>query len=381
MKSSKIVIVTHKLPNTHPYDELVNYLNKNKYSDVFYIMHSFSDSPDRKSKYIWYKNGKTYRKHEGKDYIKYPEPIIYIKEFWFTLHSIVSSRVIFDTYLGMDGLCALFGLTLKFFRRVKKVIYWAIDFVPNNRFDSPLKNKIYHAINTLGYKHADEMWDLSPRMAEAREKFLGFKEDKYKYRKVVPYGMWIDRIKKVPYQDCNKNEIVFMGHLLEKQGAQLVIEALPAISKANPNITFKIIGDGPYKDSLEELSKSLRIEDRCEFTGRILNHEDVEAEIAKSAVAVAPYIKELDTWSYYADPGKVKTYLACGVPVVLTDIPWNAKEIQEKKCGYITDGSVDDLAKKVLDLLNAERNSQFRENAIDYSKSYDYNSIFPNLNL
>ena len=47
-----------------------------------------------------------------------------------------------------------------------------------------------------------------------------------------------------------------------------------------------------------------------DFISKIENHKELQIEIAKSAWAIAPYIKELDTWTYYADPGKIKEYLA-----------------------------------------------------------------------
>jgi len=67
-----------------------------------------------------------------------------------------------------------------------------------------------------------------------------------------------------------------------------------------------VIGKGRYKQELTNLSKELGIDKQCTFMGALPNDE-MENEIAKSAIALAPYIKELDTWTYYADPGKVKT--------------------------------------------------------------------------
>lgn len=65
-----------------------------------------------------------------------------------------------------------------------------------------------------------------------------------------------------------------------------------------------------------------------EFTSRLDNYSILLEMIAKSCVAIAPYVKKLDTWTYYGDPGKVKTYLSCGAPVILTKLPWNASEIE-----------------------------------------------------
>jgi glycosyltransferase involved in cell wall biosynthesis len=112
------------------------------------------------------------------------------------------------------------------------------------------------------------------------------------------------------------------------------------------------------------------------FLGRIGNIEDLEKEIATSAVAIAPYVRALDTWTMYADPGKVKTYLACGVPVLLTDVPWNAVEIVDQGCGLVISEDPADIAAKVLRLLDGETNEGMRSKARRYAKGYEWSNIF-----
>lgn len=380
INNKNIVIISHKFL-TQPDDDLAFFLNEKKYSNVLHIRHSFSDAPDRNSYFSWYKNGKIYKEYRTKDYKKLNEPFLYLKEFYFTFKWIWQSRIKWDYYIGMDGLCVLFGNFLRFFRKVKKTVYWAIDFVPNSRFNSGIKNKIYHWINMRGYKKSDEMWDLSPRMAEAREKFLGIKKLDYKLHKVVPYGVWLDRIKKYSYSECEKNTLVFMGHLLQKQGVQLVIKIIPEIIKKIPDFKFKIIGGGTYKKEIIKLAGNLNVIEYCDFKGKIKDIRELENEIAKSCLAIASYVKKLDTWTYYADPGKIKTYLACGVPVLLTDVPWNAKEIEKNKCGKIILENENDILIKIIKMMDGNKNQEYRNNAIQYSKSFDYKNIFNSLNL
>ncbi len=369
MKS--FLIVTHKFL-TLPDDELVSYLIDKNIS-VLHINHSFNDAPDRVSKCEYYVGGKRVSTCKSWDFKFLPEPLIYLKELLFTFYYVARYFKKYDYYIGLDGLCVFFGLLLRFFGVVGKVVYWAIDFVPKDRFSSKLKNFIYTSINILGYRNCDEMWDLSPRMQEARSEFLGVSTKDYKSLKVVPYGFWTTRIKTYKYEESDKKKLVFMGHLIEKQGVQLLLQALVLLPD---EITLKIIGIGNYKESLVGLSKSLGIYHRCEFVGKIEDIRILEDEIAKCAIAVAPYIKSLDTWTYYADPGKVKTYIACGVPILLTDLPWNSSDIVESKCGFIIQEDPKDIADKVLVLLDIKLNNLYRENCINYSKSYDYEKIF-----
>lgn len=373
-----VVIVAHKFL-TQPDDELVIFLNREKYENVLHIRHSFSDAPDRTSYYSWYREGKLYKEYTTKDYKNLPEPILYLKEMFFTMKWVWNSGVRWDRYIGMDGLCVLFGNILRLFGKVRKTVFWAIDFVPKDRFKEGLKNKIYHAINVWGYTNADEMWDLSPRMAEAREKFLGLKKDIYRKHKVVPYGMWTENIKRYPFDDCGQKTLVFMGHLLEKQGAQLVVQAIPEILKKIPDFRFKIIGGGQYKETLEKLVEEKGMSEHCDFLGKIDDIRELEGEVAKSALAIAPYIKKLDTWTYYADPGKVKTYIACGVPVLLTDVSYNAREIEGKGCGKVISEDIQNIADSIVEFLGEKKNQQCREKCVEYAESFDYEKIFKQL--
>lgn len=373
-----IAIVAHKfLP--HPDDDLVHFLEKKGKYNIFHIKHSFPDAKDRKSAIATYLKGKR-REITTKDYIFLPEPLIYIKETFFTLKWLTSSNLKYDLYIGVDGLCTFWGLLLKNFGVCKKVIYWSIDFVPLSRFKSGWKNFFYHKINTFACKYADEVWDLSPRMVKGRKKYFGINYRDYKSHRVVPYGLWIGRIKKIPYDKCEKSTLVFMGHLMKKQGVDMVIKNIGKIVKQIPNFKFKIIGDGNYRSDLVELSRKLSVDKYCQFLGRIDNIA-LEKEVAKSAVAIAPYIKTKDSYTYYADPGKVKTYLACGIPVLLTDLPWNAKEIEQKECGYIIKDDGSNLIKKLTEAMKPSINRKFRKNAIIYSKDYDYEKIFSRLEL
>ena len=369
-----IAIVTHKyLPQ--PDDDLVSFLNRKRGYRIFYIKHSFPDAKDRRSILDLYLNGKKAKEIKTLDYIFLLEPLVYLKDFFFTLKWLINAKRKYDLYIGMDGLCTLFGLLLKSFRVCKKVVYWSIDFVPINRFKNGWENFFYHKTNTFACKKADEVWDLSPRMAEGRKKYLGIDKSNYKLHRVVPYGVWTSRIKTVPYLACEKRTLVFMGHLMKKQGVEAVIKKIPQIIKEIPGFKFKIIGEGRYKDSLTSLARKLSVGEYCDFMGRI-GSKDIEKEIAKSSVAIAPYLNLRDSYTYFADSGKIKTYLACGVPVLLTDLPWNAKEIEKNKCGLIIHDDARDLIKSLIFLMQPKVNQEFRENAVKYSKNFDYEKIF-----
>jgi len=141
-------------------------------------------------------------------------------------------------------------LVLKFLGRVKKVVFYVVDYTPK-RFENPLMNKIYHFIDRICVKNADEIWSLSPKMVTARMKFKNLKIPERR-NKIVPMGIWFDKIKRVAFSKVKKHSLVFMGHLVEKQGIQTVIKAIPRIITKVPDFSFLIIGKGSMKQNLKK---------------------------------------------------------------------------------------------------------------------------------
>ena len=146
------------------------------------------------------------------------------------------------------------------------------------------------------------------------KKFLGLKTTKDK-QIVVPIGVWEkDIVKKIKVK--NDYRLIFVGHLLEKQGVQEVIRAMPAILKKLPRVSLTIIGGGEYEQPLRELVESLSLEKHVQFMGWQSDQAAIQKEIIKSDIALATYMpsgRDTTNFSYYADPTKNKniSFLRC----------------------------------------------------------------------
>lgn len=199
-------------------------------------------------------------------------------------------------------------------------------------------------------------------------------------QKIVPIGVWSEDIKKRPFEDVKKHQIFFIGHLLEKQGVQLILEAMPSIIKQIEDAHFLIVGGGEYEEYLKKLVNELHIQEHVTFGGWVKERKKIDEMISESAIAVAAYKPEkekLYNFTYYADPTKLKDYLGSGVPIVLTDVSYNAKEIAEKKCGILVEYNKEEIAKSIITLLHNEKVLQnYRNNALLYAKSFDWEEIF-----
>lgn len=76
--------------------------------------------------------------------------------------------------------------------------------------------------------------------------------------------------------------LIFAGRLIESKNVQHTIEAISFLSENIKNkISFKIVGDGYYKQNLIDLSKKYQLEDVIEFKEKV-RHEDVFDMMDKS---------------------------------------------------------------------------------------------------
>jgi glycosyltransferase involved in cell wall biosynthesis len=122
--------------------------------------------------------------------------------------------------------------------------------------------------------------------------------------------------------------VVFLGHLVPRQGVAVLLEALAILRRRGVLVSADVIGSGPLEADLRRAASEADLTELVRFHGFVDDHADVEKLLAASALGLAPYEPTADSFTRYADPGKLKAYLAAGLPIVLTDVPPNAAELQ-----------------------------------------------------
>ncbi|WJZ03054.1 glycosyltransferase family 4 protein [Corynebacterium freiburgense] len=130
----------------------------------------------------------------------------------------------------------------------------------------------------------------------------------------VPNGVNIDRITPQPEDLKGAPVVTFVGTLKPWHG---VSDLLLAAKNASLPWQIRIIGDGPERESLEQLAKNLNIE--VEFLGAI-TPERIPEHIAGTAIAVAPYPATKQASDQYFSPLKIYEYMAAGLPIVASQV-------------------------------------------------------------
>lgn len=369
-----VVIAKHTFTAGGAEDALRDFLNERKVNKLAYISHPFSYANPLNSSLILYEKGRQARKIEA-PLIKGPDLLFYVKDLLFTLFFLLRLKTRFDLYIGADNLNAFAGLVLKKLGLVRKVIFYTIDYVPK-RFDNKLLNKVYHLSDKFCCYNCDRVWNFSSVMAEERDR-RGVLLRKSAPQITVPMGAHFNKIKRLPFDEINRNTIVYMGHLRENQGVDFLIRAFAEVLKRNSKARLLIVGTGPLENQLKKLASELGMDKYIEFTGMIESHSELERLLATCAIGVAPYVPDPDAFTQFADPGKPKVYMATGLPVVITRVPQIAYEIEREKAGIAVNYDQQELVDAITLLLSDDHlYKEYRENAIKFASQYSWDRIF-----
>lgn len=374
LHNKKIIILAHVL-TTVPAEDLKNFFIAHKVEKLLFIALPLFFQKGRPGPYYqFFQKGKLVKEKKLPNK-KLPSLVQYVRDFLLGFYWILINGKSWDVIIALDNLNTATALFARLFGRVKKVIFYTIDFVPK-RFESPLLDALYHQIDKFAVIHSDATWNLTQRMIVGREKYLHLNTSKLRNQHVVPIGVWL---KTIPNRNVKQHtkKIVYAGGLAPHQGIQLVLDALPLVIKKIPNVSFTVIGMGNFESDLKKQTKKNHIEKYVNFLGYMETHKEVENELAKGDIAMAMYSKDLDKWSYFADPSKIKTYLAVGLPVITTDVTYIARDLEKARCGIVVPYDKTALAYAIIDMLsNKKKHEAFSANALQFSKEFDWEKIF-----
>lgn len=258
----------------------------------------------------------------------------------------------FDLFIGLDSINTIAGILLKKLGRISKVVYYLSDYSPN-RFGNFIFNAVYLRLDRFCVKHSDFTWDVSPSMKEGRVR-LGMINEK-DTRKIihVPNGLFASQINPLAVTKRIPESIVYMGLLHNDQhGIDLGLEAFKLVLKKKHNATLHIIGGSnrdlkPFSQSLKDLG----IEKSVILHGFISPNEKMSNIVNKCYVGIATYRSDRNPRNQYGDSGKIRQYLACGLPIVATTIQWYTKYAIESGAGIGVNETPEDFAKAIITLF------------------------------
>jgi glycosyltransferase involved in cell wall biosynthesis len=369
-RGKSAVIVCHDSVYGPPH-ELRDYLLRHGVSDLLFIGHRnryVHDNPVTSSYWEYYTHSHLIRTQAFQK-IHLPEYIGYVLDAYLSLVWSFRIRKRIDFFIGAGNLNAFIGLMLQKAGKADKTIYYVIDYLPV-RFANRIVNGMYHVIDRVCAQMCSGTWNYSPVMVSMRNRNW---RTKFPHQLVVPNGV---RLTTSGRARVSSHTIVYIGVLEKAQGIELMIEAMAELTKFYPSIYFTIIGKGSYRKTLENLVERKELSEHIRFEGFVPDHNAADRIIKKSQLGVALYAMD-HPYIANTEPGKVKRYLACGLPVLMTDTSGIAQDLVAYKCGFVcrhTKSSVVSSIRRIFD--RPARLREYRKNALSFAGRYTWDRVF-----
>lgn len=296
-------------------------------------------------------------------------PIRYAREFMNIYSEIRSLKRAITLFIGIDPLNALYGITLKRLRLTDKVIFYTADYAVK-RFENPIMNALYHAIDRHAAKYSERVWNVSSRITETRYE-QGLPSSK---NRMVPNSPAFDTVPRLPYSKIRRKDMVIVSSSPTAVDMPLVFNAVARLKKKHPDMRVIAIGMSNWGARFSDMIQKLGIEKHVVFSGSV-SHAELQKILCSSGIGLALYTNQ-SPWSYYSDSMKVRDYLACGLPTLVTDVTSTAKDVKESNAGYVVNLTLDELVKNLDTLLSDEKTyKSMREHAIELARKYDIKNI------
>jgi glycosyltransferase involved in cell wall biosynthesis len=198
---------------------------------------------------------------------------------------------------------------------------------------------------------------------------------------VVPSGTDTDLFRPLPKKECCRNlgldpsfsYVGFVGSLFFHQGIDTLIESAPNILRRFSNTRFLLVGDGPMMETWKRKVQLQGLERAFIFPGQV-PYKLVPEYIGCMDICVAPHRHDTNQ----ASPVKIFDYMACGKPIVASDIEVVREIIGNSGCAeLVVPESPDHLSLAIISLLqNSEKLKGMCEKAREYVvHNYDRKKI------
>jgi len=226
------------------------------------------------------------------------------------------------------------------------------------------RSKLGRWLTAATLRACDRVLVLSRALAQATAR-TGMAMDRLT---VVPNGVDTGRFTPAPAAERDR-QILFVGSLIPRKGANYLIDAMPAVFAALPGYRLVMLGDGPDENALRQQAAALGIADRIDMPG-FLPQEDVLAAMRRARLFVLPSLEEgLGVVLLEA--------LSCGTPIVASAVDGIVDVVTQEVGRLVPPAQPGALAEAITAILSDDPGWQVMSRAarIRAEEAYDWDII------
>ncbi len=171
--------------------------------------------------------------------------------------------------------------------------------------------------------------------------------------KVQPMGVDLTvRFTPEPTVERSREEILFVGRLVEKKGLRYLIQAMPNILQQHPSAFLTIVGFGPEEVERKAQVVALGLNHNVNFVGPV-GQLELPDLYRRAALFVAPFVQAVSGDREGLGLVAVEA-TGCGCPIVVSDLPAVMDVFGEGGAVLVPPGSATDLADAACRILSGE---------------------------
>jgi len=163
--------------------------------------------------------------------------------------------------------------------------------------------------------------------------------------------------------------VLCVGALIPRKGQDLLIRALPSL----PDVTLLLAGQGQYRRTLEKLAEELKVDRRVGFLGSIPHHKLPRVFAAADVMALPSSSEGLaNAWV---------EALACGTPIVITDVGGARELVDRPEAGRIVAREPEAIAEAISAVLTDPPDGEtVRQAALRFTWTANADTLVAHLN-
>jgi len=148
----------------------------------------------------------------------------------------------------------------------------------------------------------------------------------------------------IRFGDPRSNRILMVGQLRHGQGIENILDFIAS----HPQYSLSLMGAAAngFEKVIEGRIAAAKMSDRIYFPNHFVTDAELREEAAKCFVSLALYETAANNLTHYADPGKVKSSIEMGLPIIMTRISDIVPFVEKFKAGEVID-SIADLSAAV----------------------------------
>ncbi|MBW6462132.1 MAG: glycosyltransferase family 4 protein [DPANN group archaeon] len=229
-----------------------------------------------------------------------------------------------------DWLVATAGIGLKHIYRIPMIS--TLHALESGRYGG-IEGDRQELIHSLEKKLAYESWRIicnSEFMKRSISYSLSIPWDKID---VIPNGVDIGKMKtdfdynheKSKYALPHEKIVFYVGRMVWEKGVDILVGAIPAVLKRNPNAKFVFAGTGYMTDRLKKIAHDIGVSDKVNFVGFVDDDTLKRLFRISSAFAIPSRYEPFGITALEA--------MACSVPVVVSDTGGLAETVNHEVDG------------------------------------------------